>query len=124
MPAGSSSSTRARRAVAVAALAIGVATAGTARAGDPATAQTLFDQARKLMAQERWAEACPKLEESQRLDPAGGTLLHLALCREKEGRIATAWAIYQDALAQAKRDGRKDRADVAQKHIGELAPRL
>jgi hypothetical protein len=93
-------------------------------AGDPATAQALFDQARKLMVQERWSEACPKLEESQRLDPAGGTLLHLALCREKEGRIATAWALFQDSLGQAKRDGRKDRAKVAQEHIEALAPRL
>lgn len=76
------------------------------------------------MAQERWADACPKLEESQRLDPAGGTLLHLALCREHEGRIATAWALYEDALAQAKHDARKDRAKVAQERIDFLGPRL
>ncbi|HEY8079841.1 MAG TPA: hypothetical protein VIF62_37175 [Labilithrix sp.] len=105
-------------------LAVVLAAAGEARAADPATAQVLFDQARKLMAQERWSEACPKLEESQRLDPAGGTLLHLALCREKEGRIATAWALFEDALSQAKRDGRKDRAKVAQEHIETLAPKL
>lgn len=96
----------------------------SARAGDPATAQALFDQGRKLMKEERWAEACPKLEESQRLDPAGGTLLHLALCREHEGRIATAWALYQDALSQSKQDGRKDRAKIAQERIDALAPRL
>ncbi len=95
-----------------------------AHAADPATAQALFDQGRKLMAQERWAEACPKLEESQRLDPAGGTLLHLALCREHEGRTATAWALYQDALAQAKHDARKDRAKIAQERIDALVPRL
>jgi len=96
----------------------------TAFANDPATAQTLFDQARKLMAQEKWAEACPKLEESQRLDPGGGTLLHLALCREHEGKIATAWATYQDALANAKRDNRKDRAKIAQARIDVLEKRL
>jgi hypothetical protein len=96
----------------------------TAHANDPATAQALFDQARKLMTQEKWAEACPKLEESQRLDPGGGTLLHLALCREHEGKIATAWAHYQDALAWAKRDGRKDRVKIAQPRIDALTPRL
>ncbi|MBL8610305.1 MAG: hypothetical protein JNL38_23415 [Myxococcales bacterium] len=95
-----------------------------AEASDPASAQMLFDQARKLMNEEKWAEACPKLEESQRLDPAGGTLLHLAVCREHEGKTATAWALYQDALSVAKRDGRKDRAKVAQERIDALGPTL
>jgi hypothetical protein len=113
-----------RSGIAIAALAMAVTTATPARAGDPATAQALFDQGRKLMGQDRWAEACPKLEESQRLDPAGGTLLHLALCREHEGRIATAWALYQEALASAKRDGRKDRAKIAQERVDALGPRL
>ena len=110
--------------VGCAAFAFSVCAEATALAADPATAQALFDQGRKLMAQERWAEACPKLEESQRLDPAGGTLLHLALCREHEGRIATAWALYQEALAQAKHDARKDRAKIAQERIDALTPRL
>jgi hypothetical protein len=111
-------------AVSVIAFAVATGAPRVAHATDSATAQALFDQGRKLMAQERWAEACPKLEESQRLDPAGGTLLHLALCREHEGRIATAWALYQDALAQANHDGRKDRAKIAQEHVDSLAPRL
>ena len=110
--------------VSCAAFASSVSVSTSALGADPATAQALFDQGRKLMAQERWAEACPKLEESQRLDPAGGTLLHLALCREHEGRIATAWALYQDALAQAKHDARKDRAKIAQERIDALVPRL
>lgn len=97
---------------------------GRARANDPAAAQALFDQARKLMMQERWSEACPKLDESQRLDPGGGTLLHLAICREHEGKIATAWAHYHDALNVAQRDGRKDRAKIAQARIDALKPRL
>ncbi len=108
----------------MATFAFGITTGAIAHARDPATAQALFDQGRKLMGQERWAEACPKLEESQRLDPAGGTLLHLALCREHEGRIATAWALYQDALSQAKRDARKDRAKIAQERVDALTPRL
>ena len=110
--------------VAAAGAALATSAPRTSLASDPAAAQALFDQGRKLMAQERWADACPKLEESQRLDPAGGTLLHLALCREHEGRIATAWALYEDALAQAKHDARKDRAKVAQERIDFLGPRL
>jgi hypothetical protein len=113
-----------KRGLAIAAVTIGLVWAPAARANDPATAQMLFDQARKLMAQDRYAEACPKLEESQKLDPAGGTLLHLAVCREREGRIATAWALYSDALAQAKRDKRADRAKFAQERVDVLGPRL
>lgn len=113
-----------RRALRIAAVTLGLAWPSLARANDPATAQMLFDQAKKLMAQERYAEACPKLEESQKLDPAGGTLLHLAVCREREGRIATAWALYSDALSQAKRDKRTDRAKFAQERVDALAPRL
>lgn len=105
-------------------IALGLAWPTTARANDPATAQMLFDQAKKLMAQEKYPEACPKLEESQKLDPAGGTLLHLAVCREREGRIATAWANYQEALSAAKRDKRPDRAKFAQERIEVLGPRL
>ena len=115
---------RALFALSLASLVTVIATADDAHAGDPAAAQALFDQARKLMSQERWAEACPKLDESQRLDPGGGTLLHLAICREHEGKIATAWARYQDALAVAKRDGRKDRARIAQGRIDAIRPRL
>lgn len=111
-------------ALAAALLLTSFALASPAFATDPAAAQALFDQAERLMSQERWTEACAKLEESQRLDPAGGTLLHLATCRENEGRIATAWALYQDALTAARKDGRKDRAKVAQKRIDALAPRL
>lgn len=110
--------------LAVAVVGMGFGWAPEARANDPATAQALFDQARKLMVQEKYAEACPKLEESQKLDPAGGTQLHLALCREREGRIATAWALYQDALSAAKRDKRLDRAKIAQERIEVLGPRL
>lgn len=116
--------TMGRRGLGIATVALGLTWPALARANDPATAQMLFDQAKKLMAHDRYAEACPKLEESQRLDPAGGTLLHLAVCREREGRIATSWALYSDALSQAKRDKRPDRAKFAQERIDTLVPRL
>lgn len=110
--------------VALSALSALMAVPATASASDPASAQMLFDEARRLMNEQKWAEACPKLEESQRLDPAGGTALHLAVCREHEGKIATAWALYRDALSLAKRDGRRDRAKAAQERIDALGPML
>jgi hypothetical protein len=46
---------------------------------DKAAATTLFKQGRELMEAKRWSEACRKLEESQRLDPGGGTLLNVGV---------------------------------------------
>jgi hypothetical protein len=87
-------------------------------------AQRAFDSARQLMGEQRFAEACAKFAESQALDPGGGTILNLGICRENEGRSATAVQILTEALAQARADGRSDRIATAEKHLAELTPRL
>lgn len=79
------------------------------------------------MDEKHFADACPKLEESQRIAPAGGTLLNLAACHEAVGRIAAAWAEYRDAEAQAKKTGRRDREEIARRRsdaLGPLVPKL
>jgi hypothetical protein len=99
------------------------AASGEAQGGEPA-AEALFEEGRKLMAEKRYAEACPKLAESYRLDPAGGALLNLALCHEEEGKTATAWSEFKQALAQARKEDRPERAQFAEEHIAALEPQL
>jgi hypothetical protein len=91
---------------------------------DAAVAQSMFDEGRRLMSEKRYAEACPKLADSQRLDPALGTLLNLAVCHEKLGRTASAWTEYRDAESIAKREGRLDRAAYAREHVAQIEPHL
>jgi hypothetical protein len=89
-----------------------------------AAALVLFEEGRRLLAAGETDRACAKLAESHRLDPGGGTLLNLALCHEKQGRVATAWAEFQDALRRARVDRRADRVAFATQHLTDLEPRL
>jgi serine/threonine-protein kinase len=91
---------------------------------DRALATDLFQRGRKALLAQAYAEACPLLEESQRLDPAGGTLLNLALCHEQIGRTATAWSEFHDALSQSRRERREDRVQYAKQHLAALDARL
>ncbi len=93
-------------------------------ADDKPLATALFETGRALMTEGRTAEACPKLEESQRLDPGGGTILNLALCHEQQGLLARSWSEYHEAIAFAVRDGRSDREQAAEAHVRGIEPRL
>ncbi|HEY4106763.1 MAG TPA: hypothetical protein VGM44_22840, partial [Polyangiaceae bacterium] len=84
-----------------------------ASAAQKAAAEALFDDAVKAMKNNRYADACPKLEESQRIDPGIGTLLYLGECYEKTGRSASAWAIFREAASSAQAKGETERARVA-----------
>lgn len=94
------------------------------RANDAAAAQVLFNQGKKLMAEGKYAEACAKLEESQKQDPGLGTQMNLAICYESMGRTATAWSLYLDVASQAKATGQVDREKKARDAAKALEPKL
>ena len=91
---------------------------------DPAAAQALFFDARSLMEQGRYGEACPKLEESLRLDAGIGTRFNLADCNERIGKITSAWAGFLDVAAQSRAAKQLDRERVARKRAAALEMRL
>lgn len=101
-----------------------IAVRASAQQRDPAAAQALFDEARTLMKSKRFEEACPKLAESQRLDPGIGTQFRLADCYELEGKLASAWAGFLDVASQAAASGQTDREKAARTRAARLAPRL
>jgi hypothetical protein len=91
---------------------------------DVTMAETLFREGKALLEQGKFDEACPKLAESQRIDPAGGTLLTLAICYEAAGKTASAWGVYNEALAVAEKQGRADRVKRSKEAIAALEKRL
>jgi hypothetical protein len=103
--------------------AAGVAGAQSS-AESAAAAEALFQEGKKLMAEGKYADACPKLVNSQNLDPAVGTLLNLADCFERNGQIASAWATFKDVVAGAKTAGQSERAETARRRASALEPRL
>lgn len=100
------------------------APAALAQSPDAATAELLFQQGRDLLRQGKAAEACPKLAESERLDPATGTLLALAMCHEAEGKLASAWAEFVSVEARSRSEGRRDREKVSHDKAAALKTRL
>jgi hypothetical protein len=89
-----------------------------------AAAQALFDEAMRLVKAGQAADACPKLEESQRLDAGMATQFRLAECYERVGKLASAWASFvavADAAAVARLP---ERESAARTRAHALAPRL
>jgi hypothetical protein len=93
-------------------------------ADEGALAEALFRQGQSLMTEGKIDDACLKFEESQRLDPSTGTLLNLADCHEKQGKLAMAWNEFGAAVLAARRDQRADRVSFAQERIDVIEPKL
>jgi hypothetical protein len=93
-----------------------------AQSRDAATAEALFRQGRAAMETKNYQEACSKFAESQKLDGAPGTLMNLATCEEKIGKLASAWQHWKEAIdALPPKD---DRVAFARSRVDELEKKL
>ncbi|MGH7280937.1 MAG: hypothetical protein ACRELY_05385, partial [Polyangiaceae bacterium] len=88
-----------------------------------ADAQAAFELGRKFVLAGNFKDACPKFEESERLDPGLGTMLFLADCYEKIGKTASAWGQFREAeaIAAKQQDGR---GRIAHDRAAALEPKL
>ena len=91
---------------------------------EKATAEAVFEEGMRLIKQGNFADACPKFELSQRVEPAVGTMLYLAECYEKTNRTASSWAMFREAASLAETSGQLDRMKTAQARAAKLEPRL
>lgn len=99
--------------------------------GARAFAETDIEQADKLFAEglalrdTNLQQSCDKFQQSLELNPqAIGTLLNVALCDEKFGRIASAVKRFSEARDRAKEGNLPEYLEEAQRHIDTLTPEL
>ncbi len=83
-------------------------------------AESLFRDAQTRLAAGDVATACDLFARSQRVEGALGTLLNLAACHEREGKTASAWTEFQDAISWAVRIGDHAREQYARAHATSL----
>jgi hypothetical protein len=90
-------------------------------------ADALFREARALMTEKKYVEACAKFEASHKLSPAPTTLFSLSVCRELEGKLATAWGLFLEIERQYRSSSdeiAKELIKNALDRASKLEPRL
>jgi hypothetical protein len=98
--------------------------AGAAHAQERKAADALFREGRELLARGDVDGACSRFDESQKLEPSGGTLMNLADCHERQGKPASAWSEFTAAEELAKLQGKTARAAEARRRAAALLPLL
>ncbi len=113
-----------RSAFLAAVLVAASATPALAEVHNPARAEQLFKLGKELMDKGQLEEACKAFQASQQADPSVGALLNLALCHEKKGHTATAWAVYKEAASLAANRGEAERSAGAKELADKLEKQL
>jgi hypothetical protein len=91
---------------------------------DKASAEALFNEGVSLVAAGDYAEGCHKFEGSQALEATLGTVLRLADCYERLGKVASAWATFKQAQGLARVQNQGEREELARQRVDALAPKL
>ena len=93
-----------------------------AHARDSAAGEALYRAAKESAKKGDWEKACAQFAESQRLDPAPGTLVNLADCEEHRGLVTSAWSHFTEVQPQFKPGDA--RAAYARDHAAALEKRI
>lgn len=101
--------------------------ASTPARAQPSQADVLFQEGLREMREGRYADGCPHIAESHRLDPVPGALFTLAECEAAWGKTATALTHYQSfidtltTLPPGRRDRFGERRSLALEKMAALA---
>jgi len=93
-------------------------------AEDQAAARGLFEEGMRLYNAGDYVEACPKFESSLKRYSGIGTRGKLAECYEKEGKTASAWALWTEVASFSRKNNEPDREAYAAEHAKNLEPML
>src|SRR3569832_1544076 len=113
-----------RIALALVAVVGGVAHADPVSPADAKQAAADARQGRARGKAHKYAEACPKLEASQKLAPSLVTETELAECDVKIGKIASALAAYRDVIAREPNSRRRKAAVDLVAQLDQRVPRI
>lgn len=96
-----------------------------ALAGDnKAPAEALLGEGVKLTSQGKYAEACPKFEASLELYDSINTRYFLADCRERNGKLASAWVDFLEVAEKAHDSGQVSKEKKARERAAALEPKV
>lgn len=99
-------------------------TSATARAGDPAAAREQVKIGYQLAQDGKCDKAIPHFLESVKLDIKAVTLINLASCEEKVGKLADALGHWVEARSRAQVENNSGIQEEAEKRAKALEPRL
>lgn len=102
---------------------LGVLSRAAVASADP-EAKRLFEEGRKLLDRGKVDEACRRFAQSHARERAGGTMLNLAECAERDGQLARAWSLYDEAAREYERSNKGSAEKFARGRAAALEPRL